>query len=515
MPFPIRPRPIMPSCIRCSCRAASDVLQVESGDPPAAFLQRRIVTRRLRADQAAEAERLPRDRQFLPGVVDHLQEEAAVRSALVQLPGRVEVAGPVPARYDEAAVTSQLADEIRDTAVVFGGRLDERLNTDVVALLRLCEQPLDRALGLDVGLLAGCEHLARLVLRGLHIGPVEGVDAEEVSRNGDRELPAEELAGEGVRVGDLGLGGLPVGPVGRFTGSRDEALALLARRLRDELLGPQAEAALRLRDADLVAARLPAGPECAAELVPWVAVLLPAELGHAVCVREETCEVDPHERGGNHAERRKRRVATADRRLSSEDATEASLIRQRLETRAWIGDRDELRPLMARALPEVIGVRARLERATRLRRRDEQGAAEVDSALDCANRGRMRGVEDVEALDAERPPQHLRREARAAHTEEDDGIAPFGGTPLGEGFEGLPLLSDAARLVEPAEPLRLVGSRPYGRIALPDSPDQLGALGTHAAASSPRFARTPSRSSANASANFWTPSSSSVWVTSS
>src|SRR3954454_9415249 len=161
MPFPIRPRPIMPSCIRCSCRAASDVLQVESGDPPAAFLERRIVTRRLRADQAAEAERLPRDGELLAGIVDDLQEETDVRPALVQLPGRMEIARPVAVRDDEAALAAELAHEVRDAPVVVLRRLDERLDADVVALLRLREQPLDGALGVDVGLVTGGEHLAR------------------------------------------------------------------------------------------------------------------------------------------------------------------------------------------------------------------------------------------------------------------------------------------------------------------------------------------------------------------
>ena len=117
-------------------------------------------------------------------------------------------------RDDEAAAPAELPHEIRDAAVVLVARLDEGLHADVVALLRLREQALDRALELDVGLAAGREHLVRLVLRRLHVGLVERVDLEIDGRDGDRELPAEELAAERVRVRELGPRGLPVGAVG-------------------------------------------------------------------------------------------------------------------------------------------------------------------------------------------------------------------------------------------------------------------------------------------------------------
>jgi hypothetical protein len=139
---------------------------------------------------------------------------------------------------------------------------------------------------------------------------------------------------------------------------------------------------------------------------------------------------------------------------------------------------------------------------------------EVDRVLDRADRGRMRRVEHVEALDAEGPTEHLGREARAPHAEQDDRIEPLVGDGVGEGLELGDTLAHATRLVEPAEPLRLVGARPERRVALPDPVDQLCAF-VHAVASSPRFARTPSSSSSNESANFCTPSSSSVSVTSS
>ena len=129
----------------------------------------------------------------------------------------------------------------------------------------------------------------------------------------------------------------------------------------------------------------------------------------------------------------------------------------------------------------------------------------------------MGGVENLEALRAERAPQHLRGEARAAHPEEDD--VREAGRLRGERDELGQTLLHAQRLVEPAEPLRLVATGPEGRVACPEALDQLGALDRRHAlrgsTSSPDLARMPSSSSAKESANFSTPSRSSVRVTSS
>src|SRR5581483_12186009 len=114
------------------------------------------------------------------------------------------------------------------------------------------------ALRRDVGLLPRREHLARLVLRHLHVRLVERVDAEDRAGDRGRELPAEELLAELVRVGDADLLPLPVGAVDVLARARDEPLALLAGRLRQQLLGPQAEAAGVRVDEDLVAPVAPA-----------------------------------------------------------------------------------------------------------------------------------------------------------------------------------------------------------------------------------------------------------------
>src|SRR5579871_5969917 len=77
---------------------------VDAGDAAVARLERFVVPFRLRADEAAEPERLAGDRELLARVVDDLEEQPGVRAALVGLAGRVEVARAVAVRHDEAAV---------------------------------------------------------------------------------------------------------------------------------------------------------------------------------------------------------------------------------------------------------------------------------------------------------------------------------------------------------------------------------------------------------------------------
>src|SRR5947209_12846043 len=95
---PIRPRPIIPSCI------SADLLELNSRDAAAALLQRLVVSRRLRAYQSGEAEFLPGNLQLFALVVDHLQAEDGVRTALVQLSCRVQVARAEPVRHDAAGL---------------------------------------------------------------------------------------------------------------------------------------------------------------------------------------------------------------------------------------------------------------------------------------------------------------------------------------------------------------------------------------------------------------------------
>src|SRR4029453_17583137 len=127
--------------------------------------------------------------------------------------------------------------------LVLARRVDEGLDRDVVVRLRLPEELVERAARLHVRIATRREHLVRLVLRRLHVRLVERVDAENRARNGGRELPAVELVAELVRAGQPYLRRLAVRRVGRLVRRGNQALAVLARRLREQLLGPRAEAA--------------------------------------------------------------------------------------------------------------------------------------------------------------------------------------------------------------------------------------------------------------------------------
>jgi hypothetical protein len=90
----------------------------------------------------------------------------------------------------------------------------------------------------------------------------------------------------------------------------------------------------------------------------------------------------------------------------------------------------------------------------------------------------MRRVEDVKALGREQPPHHLGGEARATHPEQDDVVDVDPRRELHQLVDALP---HTGRLVQPAEPMCFVVSRPDRRVALPDAFDQLGRRkGAHA-----------------------------------
>ena len=254
-------------------------------------------------------------------------------------------------------------------------------------------------------------------------------------------------------------------------------------------------------------------PERASELVAGIALAGAARLAHLLRPLEQNRGVDPHQHRRNDPERGERRVAAADRRLAGEDAAEAALAGEALELRARVGDGREAVPALPVLLPEVVGVGARLEGRAGLRRRDEERPFEVELLLERADRAGMRRVEHVEPVDLEAAPQHLRRERRAAHPAQDDGV-DLVVQRLGEAANVVELFLDVQRLVEPAEPVGLVAAGPRRGIPLPDRFDQAFAVHRYAVTAS-RFARTPASKSAKESENFCTPSFSSVATTSS
>ena len=161
----------------------------------------------------------------------------------------------------------------------------------------------------------------------MHVGLVERVDPEDRAGDRGRELPAEELLPELVLVRKPNLLRLAIGAVGRLAGRRHEALPLLSGRLGEQLLGPQPEAGGALLDAHLVAAVAPVLTEREAELEAGITFGEPARIRHLLRAPEEPRDVDAHQRGRHHPERRQRRVAAADPGLTGKRCSEASLPR--------------------------------------------------------------------------------------------------------------------------------------------------------------------------------------------
>ena len=184
----------------------------------------------------------PGDRELVARVVDDLEEATDRCAALVQLPGRVQVARAEAERDHAVGRCSDALDE--RTEPLFLGRVDERLDRHVVARPRLREQLLHRPFRLCPGdrppAPAG-ENLAGSVLRLLDVGLVERVYLEDRTRDRGRELPAEELGAEVVRVVQLDLADLAVGAVGRLIRCRYETTALLSGGFGKKLLYPQTE----------------------------------------------------------------------------------------------------------------------------------------------------------------------------------------------------------------------------------------------------------------------------------
>jgi hypothetical protein len=141
-----------------------------------------------------------------------------------------------------------------------------------------------------------------------------------------------------------------VGLADGLVGHGQDPRAVLARRLGDELLEPQPEAAdLRVVDDERSACRGPAWPARRACRRATAAVLLrrvvvAAALRGDLRAVEQRLEVGAHERRRHEAEVAERAVAPADVRVGAEDLAEAVVVGELLERRARVGHRDELPP---------------------------------------------------------------------------------------------------------------------------------------------------------------------------
>ena len=323
-------------------------------DRPIMRPQRLTVAARLRVDELPERVRPVGDRSIDRVLRGELQEDAGGRAALVELAGRVQEARAV-ARGRRAARSTERGAEPGDRVIDVGRWRDERLDRDVARDRERAErrtQELGKARGVmgrdpdpafvvvdraRVRVASGagtCEHAAGALLGLLDVRLVERVDAQDRARERGRDLPASHLAGQIDRVVELDLDNrmagraklaeeaLPIAPcraiavdegevhecpIRSISGSvanglqvdRDDAHAVLARGLRDELLCPRAEARDRRvgQECQLVAPVARQAADDQAEEQPGIGAdpRLAAGGKHLRARAEERVDVDPDE----------------------------------------------------------------------------------------------------------------------------------------------------------------------------------------------------------------------------
>ena len=166
---------------------------------------------------------------------------------------------------------------------------------------------------------------------------------------------------------------------------------MLAGRLGDELLEPQAEPRQRLGDHErqLVAAGFGERAQRRTDPHPggWAPEARPAAVDVRRCsaVPRHRCPSSsarmstPISAAGTMPNGRQRAVAPADVRIAREKLAEAVLARELLQAGSGVGDRGEV-ATVADQRPEVREQRQRLDRATGLRGDQEQCLAGIDAA---------------------------------------------------------------------------------------------------------------------------------------
>ena len=210
------------------------------------------------------------------------------------------------------------------------------------------------------GLLERRGQLAGLDLGGLDVRLVERVDAEHGAGDRRGDLEAEEFLADmvdrlhddadhrmpgllqrgelvvmrgvvfalGAQVDEEAVVAVERGVAERFAIDRDQALAVLAGRFRDQLLGPGAEIGdlLRRQDRHLVAAFEAGEAHGKAELHAGIFVRRHVRLRRSApspACAEQAADVDAGGRRRHQSERRQHRVASADGGIAVEDAGES------------------------------------------------------------------------------------------------------------------------------------------------------------------------------------------------
>ena len=248
------------------------------------------------------------------------------------------------------------------------------------------------------------EHVASRLLGALDVGLVERVDPDEPSGDDGGVLPQQHLRAERRVDGHAPAGGRQRvhvyagadrdqhlvtragGEVRRVQGrydDRQDALAVLARRLGDQLLRPVTEArdaGVLVAEDDLVDPVLLATPSSPPSRSPGLSASSDSSRGWIdVGLVEQPADVGTGEPARHQPERGQRRVATTDVGVGVEDAV-ARLGGGLVERRAGVGHDDDVRRRLEVGVLERLLVGALLavglDRAARLAGDDHDGALE-------------------------------------------------------------------------------------------------------------------------------------------
>ena len=239
-------------------------------------------------------------------------------------------------------------------------------------------------------------------------------------------------SGPNVPSTSSGVLGAKLGESGAVDHDRQDALAVLAGGLGDELLGPVAETGVRrtrVRRARACRRRRGWRPRAAPpRRRPGVVDRVGLEGGpDGLGLVEQPGDVGAGQPAGHQPEGGERGVAAADGRVGQEHPV-AGLARRLLQRRAGVGDDDD--PLgrvdagVGERLLEGALLAVGLDGAAGLAGHHDDGLGEPVLERRAHEVG-VGGVEDDE-LDAGRPADHLGRERGAAHAaEHDPGQAPL------------------------------------------------------------------------------------------
>ena len=305
-----------------------------------------------------------------------------------------------------------------------------------------------------------------------------------------RRLTDAASGGVGVVVGgDQPHDGAVVVEVGRLGADRDDrqdAGAVLAGRLGDELLGPGAEADVLgavVDEHELVAQRLGARHR-RAEAQRRVGVVVGGEqVGHRLGVVEQGLDVGTGEAARHQAEGREGGVAAADVGVGVDDP-EAGRAGVAVERAARVGDDDDpgggVDAGVGERLHERPPLAVGLDGGAGLARHDDDRALEVGQGA--AHDVGVGGVEHDDGH-AGRGADDLRGQRRAAHAAQHDAVEPGRGELVAQRRHLADEVARGAGEPGPGQPLgRLgLGRLTPQRVVLREEParDPVGDQGRH------------------------------------